>query len=131
MSTATIATERRVERWFYIGIALAMIVFNVIGFAPALLEPAGRKAPLPLTPLVAAHGIVSAGFLFVFLAQTTLVATGRTDIHRRLGIAGAVLALAFIVLTYFGLVENARRGFDLSGDVASLPIAPGATMTGM
>jgi hypothetical protein len=130
MSTATIVTECRVERWFYIGIALAMIVFNMIGFAPALLEPAGRRVPLPLTTLVAAHGIVSAGFLFVFLAQTMLVATGRTDIHRRLGIAGAVLGLAFIVLTYFSLVENARRGFDLSGDVISLPIPPGASIVG-
>ena len=81
--------------------------------------------PLPLTPLVAAHVAVSTTFLFVFLAQATLVATGRTNVHRRLGILGAVLAAALIVLGYFALVGEARRGFDLSGDLSSLPAPPG------
>jgi uncharacterized membrane protein len=80
---------------------------------------------LPLTPLVAAHVAVSAAFLLVFLAQATLVATGRTDVHRRLGIFGALLAAALILLSYFALVGEARRGFDLSGDLSSLPAPPG------
>jgi hypothetical protein len=61
----------------------------------------------------------------VFLAQATLVATGRTDVHRRLGILGALLAATLIVLSYFALVGEARRGFDLSGDLSSLPAPPG------
>ena len=41
-------------------------------------ESFGRSAPLPLTPLVAVHAIVSSAWLLFFLTQATLVATGRT-----------------------------------------------------
>jgi hypothetical protein len=56
-----------------------------------------------------------------------LVATGRRDIHRRLGIAGGGLALAFVVLGCLTVIENARRGFDLSGDLSAFPATPGVT----
>ena len=125
MSVAAIETRLRVDRWFYIGVALSLIFLNVIGFAPSLIDPSSRMAPLPLTPLVVAHALTGSAFLLIFLAQATLVATGHTDIHRRLGIAGAVLALAFVVLGYLSTVGQARRGFDLSGDLASLPLPPG------
>lgn len=127
MSNATIVSGRPVDRWFFIGAALSMMLFNVIAFAPSIVEPSRRNVPLPFTPLVAAHVIVSAAFLLLFLAQATLVATGRTDVHRRLGIVGAVLASALVVLGYFALVGEARRGFDLSGDLSSLPPPPGIT----
>jgi uncharacterized membrane protein YozB (DUF420 family) len=131
MSVATIESRLQVNRWFYIGVAMTLIVLNLIGFAPSLVEPSGRMAPLPLTPLVTVHVIIASIFLLVFLAQTTLVATGRTDIHRKLGIAGTVLALAFVVTGYLSLVEQARRGFDLAGDIAQLPIPPGASVVGV
>jgi hypothetical protein len=128
ISSAAIVSQRRVNRWFFISVALSMILLNVIGFGPSIVEPSGRKVPLPVTPLVVAHAIVSAAFLLLFLTQATLVAAGRTDLHRRLGIAGGVLALALIVLGYLTMIENARRGFDLSGDMSSLPLPSGVTV---
>jgi len=44
----------------------------------------------------------------VFLAQVTLIATGRPAIHRRLGIVGVLLSAALIVVTWFMLVAGAR-----------------------
>jgi hypothetical protein len=41
-------------RWFYISVALMMIAFNALAFAPPLVDPALRREPLPLTPLVIA-----------------------------------------------------------------------------
>ena len=122
---APVATVRphRVDRWFYISMALLMILLNVVAFGPSIIDPSGRNVPLPLTPLVTVHAIVAAAWLLVFLAQATLVATGRTTIHRRLGIVGAVLTAVFVVVGYFTLIEEARRGFDLSGDI--LPRTPG------
>lgn len=125
MSNATIVSQRLVDRWFFIGVALSMILLNVIGFGPSIVDPSGRSVPLPLTPLVAAHTIVSVALLLLFLAQATLIATGRADVHRRLGIVGAALASAFVGLGYLTLVGEARRGFDLSGDLSSLPPPPG------
>jgi uncharacterized membrane protein YozB (DUF420 family) len=110
----------RVDRWFYISVAVLMILFNVAAFAPSIVNPSSRRVPLPLTPLVAVHAIVAAGWLLLFLAQATLVATGRTDVHRRLGVAGSVLAAAFVVVGCLTTIDEARRGFDLSGDLRRL-----------
>jgi len=125
MFNSATVNQPRVDRWFFIGVGLLMIVLNFTAFGPSIIDPSGRRIPLPLTPLVAAHVAVSVAFLLVFLAQATLVATGRTDIHRRMGIFGALLAAALIVLGYFALVGEARRGFDLSGDLSSQPAPPG------
>jgi len=128
MAVTATDTKVRVDRWFYIGVAATLIVLNAIGFSPSLLDSSGRAAPL--TPLVVAHAITGTAFLFIFLAQAALVATGRANTHRRLGVAGALSALIFVVLGYLSMVEQARRGFDLSGDIAALPLPPGGTVTG-
>jgi hypothetical protein len=117
----------RVDRWFYINVGLLMILLNVVAFGPSILNPSGRHVPLPFTRLVTAHAIVAAGWLLLFLTQATLIATRRVAIHRRLGMIGAALAVVFVVLGYFSVVEQARRGFDLSGDISRVPPPPGVT----
>src|SRR5262245_23275622 len=112
--------RQRVDRWFFISVAVLMILFNVAAFAPSIVDPSGRKVPLPLTPLVTVHAFVAAAWLLLFLMQATLVATGRTSVHRRLGVAGIVLAAAFIVVGCLTTIADARRGFDLSGDLRRL-----------
>ena len=75
----------------------------------------------PLTPLVVLHGAVSTTWLALYFVQTTLVAAGRTDIHRRIGIAGALLAPLVIGVGYATAIAAARRGFDLSGVLHMTP----------
>ena len=71
---------------------------------------------------------MSVAWLLAFLVQVTLVPAGRLDVHRRLGIISVLLSAAFIVVTWFMLVEGARRGFDLSGDLIprGTSVDPGA-----
>lgn len=116
----------RVDRWFYISVALLMILFNVVAFGPSIMDASKRNVPLPLTLLVTVHAVLSAVWLLLLLAQTTLVAIGRTAIHRRVGIFGVVVTVAFIVVGSFTVIAQARRGFDLSGDLSRLPPPPGA-----
>jgi hypothetical protein len=118
MAPAATGGRWQVDHWFYIGVALLMILFNIAAFGPSLVNSTGRLGPP--TTLVAAHAVVSFGFLLFFLAQATLVATGRTALHRRLGIVGGVLAAAMIVLTYAMSIEMLRRGYDMSGDLQRL-----------
>jgi hypothetical protein len=108
---------RASEHRFYLGVGVLVLVVSLAAFGPSILAPSSRNVPLPMTALVAAHGLISLAWLFLFLAQTTLVATGRTATHRRLGMIGIVLALAFVIAGVFASVEEARRGFDLSGDL--------------
>ena len=44
-----------------------------------------------------------------FVTQTTLVATGRTDLHRRLGIVGGLLAVAMLAVGTAVAVPAAKR----------------------
>jgi uncharacterized membrane protein YozB (DUF420 family) len=129
LATSLEAARRQqgVDRWFYISVALLMIVVNVAAFGPSIVNPSGRRLPLPLSPLVTAHAIVSTAWLLLFLAQATLIATGRIAVHRRLGMIGAALAAVFVVVGFFSVVEQARRGFDLSGDIGRVPLPPGVT----
>ena len=80
-----------------------------------------------------AHAIVAAAWLLLFLTQAVLVATGRTAVHRRVGIFGAVLTVVFIVLGHFTVVEQVQRGFDLSGDLSPqrAPQDPALAMGGL
>jgi uncharacterized membrane protein YozB (DUF420 family) len=130
-STKTLSTphgqSRKLDRWFYIGVALLMILFNALAFAPSLIDQSRRNVALPLSLLVTLHALVSVAWLLLFLTQATLVATARTPVHRRVGVFGAVLTVAFIVLGYFTVIAQARRGFDLSGDIGRL--APPGTET--
>lgn len=116
---ATILRARRSERWFYLGMALTTLAIAIVGFAPALLDRAGRKAPL--TWAVAAHGALFGSWLILFVAQTTLVQTGRLAVHRRIGYAAAGMAVLMVITAYPITIAMARRGFDLSGDLSNSP----------
>jgi uncharacterized membrane protein YozB (DUF420 family) len=124
------ATGRRqgVNRWFYIIVALVMILLNVVAFGPSIVNPSERRVPLPLSPLVTVHAIVSVAWLLLLLTQATLIASRRVAIHRHLGMIGAGLTVVFVVLGFFSVVEQARRGFDLSGDIGRVPLPPGVTL---
>jgi hypothetical protein len=115
IASSTTDSERRAGHWFYISVALLVIITSVAAFAPSILDQPGRT--LPLTWLVAAHGVVTGGWVVLFLVQATLIATKRTSVHRRLGAAGLLLAAVMVVLGYQVTIGFGRRGLDLSGDV--------------
>ncbi len=104
-----------VERWFFTGIALAMIVTCLAGFIPSIAHPAGRRAPISVLAL--AHGVVFFAWLLLFLVQSRLVATRHIMLHRRFGLASILLLMLMIPLAYMTTIAMIRRGFDLSGDL--------------
>jgi hypothetical protein len=76
-------------------IAIAITVFA--GFSRTYFLKAYYGTP-QLSVLLHLHGLVFTIWVLFFLAQTTLVAAGKTYIHRRMGVAGAVLAAIVVVL---------------------------------
>lgn len=118
---------RRAVRWFFVGMALVMIATSIAGFLPAIIQSATRRAPLTL--LVEVHGIAFFMWLFLYLAQSLLVALGRVDLHRRLGLTSIVLLAVMIPLGFTTTTAMIRRGFDLSGDQDIGPHPDGQTST--
>jgi len=104
-----------VERWFFTGMALAMLAVAVAGFLPSIVHTAGRRAPI--SPLAAAHGILYFAWLIIFLVQSRLIATGHVALHRRVGVAAAFVLAMMIPVGYATTAAMVRRGFDLSGDL--------------
>ena len=94
---STAARQRQSERWFFGGIALASILVVFVGFAPTYYLKGVFGTP-PLSPLVHLHGALSTMWLLLLLLQTSLVAAGRTDIHRRMGIGAVLLIPAMLVV---------------------------------
>lgn len=109
MQASPAITRRRRERWFYLSMTLAIVVTVCAGFAPTYyLRPYFTAAPL--VPLLHLHGLVFSTWVALFLVQTTLVAAHRTDIHRRLGIAGGVIAVLMVVVGVTTAVIRAKQG---------------------
>src|ERR1044071_4917852 len=106
--------DRALGRWFFSAMAALMIATSIGGFAPAILNPAGRRAPL--SPLGAAHGIVFFAWLGIFLVQVLLIRSRRVAWHRRLGLASAFILPILVPLGFEATIAMVRRGFDLSGD---------------
>lgn len=106
------------EHRFYVISAIVAIAVAALGFLPGIIDPTSRRGAI--TPLVAVHAAVFSGWLMLYLVQSVLASTGNLRLHRRLGVAGVVLALAVVVTGYRTTIEMVRRGFDLSGDLERL-----------
>jgi len=61
------------------------------------------------------HGTAFAAWMVLLVVQTRLVAAGRTDVHRKLGVFGAVLAAAMVVLGTVGALTAAGRATGFVG----------------
>jgi hypothetical protein len=104
------------DHLFYGGMALAMALTVLVGFGPTYylrLVGDGPRATVsggPFTALVHLHGALFTSWIVLFVVQTALVASHRVAVHRRLGIAGAALAAAMVVVGLMTAIRTAARG---------------------
>lgn len=105
----------RLYGWF--ALICALVVFT--GFARSYFLKDLFGAP-QLPGLVHLHGMVMTAWFVLLVVQTRLVAAHRVDLHRRLGILGAALALLVLVVGVTTAIAAARRGFASGGAPALL-----------
>jgi hypothetical protein len=86
-------SERRFFLWATLGIALLVL----IGFSPTYYLKTSFGTPA-LPWWTHTHGLLMSSWFALLIVQARLIATRRVDLHRRLGVFGALLALT-IVLT--------------------------------
>jgi FtsH-binding integral membrane protein len=103
-----LAVVRR-RRRFYIGVALAIAITVFAGFAPTYYLRAYYHST-PLAGLLHLHGVVFTAWVLLLLVQSTLVAAGRVALHRRLGVAGAMLAALLVAVGTTTAIVNAAEG---------------------
>ncbi|HEV2401323.1 MAG TPA: hypothetical protein VGS27_30590 [Candidatus Sulfotelmatobacter sp.] len=103
------------DRIFYSGMAVAMAATVFVGFAPTFYLRFYFHAPTPsgatsLTWLAQLHGALFSSWVVLFIVQTSLVAKHNVAMHRRLGIAGVLLAAAMTVVGLRTAINAAARG---------------------
>jgi hypothetical protein len=102
------------DRRFFMAMAVVIAAIVFVGFAPTFYLRAFYH-PEPLQSVFHIHGLVFTSWVVLFVVQTSLVSARRTDLHRRLGVLGGVLALLMWVVGYQAAVTAARRGFSMPG----------------
>lgn len=106
---ATGLPGRRFDHIFFSGMALLLLVTIFVGFAPTYYLAGVFHAPLP-SLIIHLHGAAFTCWILLLVTQTSLVAGGRVDIHRRLGIAGFLLACLMVILGVLAATDSLVRG---------------------
>jgi hypothetical protein len=97
LSRRDAATDRR----FYAGMVLLLLAIVLSGFIPTsrtmlAAVQAGHRPPIPLVLHV--HAVVMGAWISLLVVQGLLVASGRADLHRRLGMAAFALMPAVVLV---------------------------------
>lgn len=109
------------DRTFYSGIAVLMAVIVFVGFSQTFYLRSYFGAPTTITgartlvPMTILHGVVFTSWVLLFVVQTSLVASRRVALHRRMGIAGVVLAALMAVVGLTTAFGAAGRGSTAPG----------------
>ena len=134
-TAAAVATAPRAsakyDRVFYSSMAIVMALTVLIGFGPTYYVKPFDDTPMstlsggPMTLLVQTHGVLFTAWVLLFIVQTALVAQHKVAIHRRIGIAGAVLAASMVVVGSLTALKMAARGAAPGGiDPVSFSMIP-------
>ena len=105
---------RRYDHYFFSAIAALMLLTVVFGFGPSYYFVGAFRAPLPST-IIHIHGAVFSCWILLLIAQTSLASIGRLDIHRKLGIAGMIMAAAMLVLGVLAATDSLARPPKIPG----------------
>ena len=120
MATAIQATQplgqvrSRYDHVFFPGMALLMLATVFFGFARTYYLAGVFKSPLP-NWLIHVHGAAFSCWVLLLITQTSLVAAGRVDVHRRLGLVGFGLACLMVILGTLAATDSLRRALGPGG----------------
>lgn len=98
------------DRRFFTWMSVAMAAVAFAGFAPTYYLAGFNDGPRPvLTPFVHLHGALSTAWILLLIVQARLIANGRRDIHRLLGMVGVAIGAAVLATGIFVAINSERR----------------------
>lgn len=120
---ATSLPGRRFDHLFFSAMAFLILLTVFVGFARTYYLAGLFQAPLP-SFIIHLHGAVFSCWILLLVTQTSLVSAKRVDIHRRLGIAGFLLACFMVIIGALAATDRLVRGTSPSGDAKFFYIIP-------
>jgi hypothetical protein len=109
MSAEPGAIGSRTDRRLYTWAAIAALAIVFTGFARTYFLKTTFGTP-SISTLVHVHGLVMTLWFAFFLMQVRLVAMRRTELHRRAGVFGALIAVAVLVVGITTAIAAAKLG---------------------
>ena len=105
---ALLTVPRRFDRRFYLGAGLVALGLVFWGFAHTYYLKLIFGTPA-LSARLHIHGAVMSSWLVLFVAQACLISARRTDLHRRLGIIGVLVATGVVLVGSSATISAAAR----------------------
>lgn len=112
------------DRQLFLAAAIGIGIVVVLGFGPTYFYRPFTTPKDSLTTLVHLHGALMTTWIALFTTQVILVASGRTDLHRRVGRLGFVLLFLIIIVALPMIIVAAKLG----GDHMPGPALPGLAL---
>ncbi len=112
ISRAEIYKKKRADDIFFTMMSVLMLAIVFMGFASSYFLRGAAFSHLP-SLLVHLHGAVFSSWIILFVVQSCLVSAGKVRLHRRLGVAGAVIAGLMVILGVLTPFGTLRRGAPL------------------
>jgi hypothetical protein len=118
--SAVVRTVRS-ERLFYVVAGSVMLIATVVGFRSFLAHGkaiGGGEITRQIVPLVVVHGLAMFTWISLFLVQSIFILNGNRRLHMRIGLAGAVLAGAMVILGSATAILSTRHdpeGYQIFG----------------
>jgi hypothetical protein len=112
MATIVSARPLTAERWFYLGMAGAILIVIFAGFAPSFYLRGVMAPRVPLhamTALVVLHGVLFTSWVLLFATQVGLISAERRDLHRTLGKIGFVLVVLMPIIGALAALNGVAR----------------------
>lgn len=103
-----VPSGRRFDHIFFSSMALLILATVFLGFARTYYLAGVFRAPLP-SLIIHLHGAAFTCWILLLVTQTSLVSAGRVDIHRRLGVAGFLLACLMVILGVLAATNALNR----------------------
>ena len=105
-ANVAVRTQRRDP--FFLSMSGALLLILLIGFAPTLyLRVFFEVPPIPLYLHV--HGAIVTSWFVWLVFQASLVSVRRTDLHRRIGLAGIGLGVAIVIAGPMATLRSVPR----------------------
>jgi hypothetical protein len=104
------------ERLFYVVAGSVMLIATVVGFRLFLAHGkgfGGGEITRQIVPLVVVHGLAMFSWIILFLVQSIFIVNGNRRLHMRIGVAGAVLAGAMVILGSAAATLSTRHNPEL------------------
>jgi FtsH-binding integral membrane protein len=85
-----------------------MLITAVVGFGPTYYFAGIFNAPLP-SRIIHVHGALFSCWILMLVVQNSLASAGRVDIHKKLGVAGFLLACLMVIVGWMAATDRLAR----------------------